>query len=109
MWTLLPELNKSKHNTDFHEKSEALVTTSHLFGPSVTITRVKLFKGPYLNDVYKIFWFFDPLPPLVYICLIFLNPPSLADIIFGLNPPSSGTSSPAYNTSRLLCKKGKPG
>ena len=43
--------------------------------------------GPYLNDVYKIFWFFDPLPPLVYICLIFLNPPSLADIIFGLNPP----------------------
>ena len=21
-------------------------------------------KGPYLNDVYKIFWFFDPLPPL---------------------------------------------
>ena len=21
-------------------------------------------KGPYLNDVYKIFWFFDPSPPL---------------------------------------------
>ena len=44
-------------------------------------------KGPYLNDVYKIFRFFDPLPPLVCICLIFSNPPSLADIIFAHNPP----------------------
>ena len=66
-------------------------------------------KGPYLNDVYKIFWFFDPLPPCLHLS-DFLEPPSLADVIFGLNPPPlSGTSSPAYSTSRLLGKEGKPG
>ena len=40
----------------------------------------------YLNDVYKIFWFFDPLPPCLHLS-DFLEPPSLADVIFGLNPP----------------------
>ena len=44
-------------------------------------------KGPYLNDVYKFFWFFDPLPPLVYICLIFLNPPHLQTSYLASTPP----------------------
>ena len=66
-------------------------------------------KGPYLDDVYKIFRFFDPLPPCLHLS-DFLKPPSLADIIFGHNPPpSSGISSPAYITSRLLGKEGNIG
>ena len=41
----------------------------------------------YLNDVYKIFWFFDPLPPLVCICLIFSNPPHLQMSYLASTPP----------------------
>ena len=36
-------------------------------------------KGPYIKDVRKIFWFFDPLPPLVRILAraIRVNPRNL--------------------------------
>ena len=66
--------------------------------------------GPYLNDVYKIFWIFTPSPsPHICICLIFLSPPHLQTSYLASPPPLSGTSSPAYSTSRLLGKEGKPG
>ena len=52
--------------------------------------------------------FLTPSPPCLHLS-DFLEPPSLADIIFGHNPPSSGISSPAYITSRLLGKEGNIG